>query len=496
MRRNSIPLLTTLVFLLACVSSVSAETTAVNVPVNARLYATNQRHGHVFTNRQLKGYGTTTESDEERVGLGPLTGLVHAATSKIDDFIAPAKYNYLVNNLRIGNSVEEALTSSQLKTLSQFVAKFRNKNPGKYISSIAPLTAKYGDDVVARALVQLERDGDMTDLVRQLRGEQLMDWLRTGKSVDDVFNLLKLKEDGYKLLHSRKLRALEDYITLYNREKSTDETLVKVLATGFGGDGNLVALLEQAKKHVRSVYKASSLDAALQTKWQSEKLPPMNVWSRLQFSDDVNEAISSGKLDMYYKYISENYRKSRGSVLERYIAKYGEVEVAKALVTAKGNDATRKLATRLQKQQLEGWLATKKFPDDVFVLLKIKDDGILFTRSRKLKTLTTYIKMYNTHKKTQDQADIFRVVINGFGGDAAFARVVVKGVTMPDSPEMFRTAQNYEDALFKGWRQSQIEPKDVITKVFNKENGAASSLETEIAARYSEFYKRKTPAAS
>ncbi|KUF89900.1 hypothetical protein AM588_10003287 [Phytophthora nicotianae] len=336
----------------------------------------------------------------------------------------------------------------------------------------------------------------MTDLVKQLRGEQLMDWLRTGKSVDDVFNLLKLKEDGYKLLHSRKLRALEDYITLYNREKSTDETLVKVLATGFGGDGNLVALLEQAKKHVRSVYKASSLDAALQTKWQSEKLPPMNVWSRLQFSDDVNEAISSGKLDMYYKYISENYRKSRGSVLERYIAKYGEVEVAKALVTAKGNDATRKLATRLQKQQLEGWLATKKFPDDVFVLLKIKDDGILFTRSRKLKTLTTYIKMYNTHKKTQDQADIFRVVINGFGGDAAFARVVVKGVTMPDSPEMFRTAQNYEDALFKGWRQSQIEPKDVITKVFNKENGAASSLETEIAARYSEFYKRKTPAAS
>ncbi|KAF1772575.1 hypothetical protein GQ600_24395 [Phytophthora cactorum] len=168
---------------------------------------------------------------------------------------------------------------------------------------------------------------------------------------------------------------------MFNREKSADETLVKVLSTGFDGDGNLVALLERAKTNVRLFNKANELETALLTKWRSDNLPLMSVWSRLKFSDNVDEALSSGKLSMFSKYVSSNYPNSEKSVLERFTTKYGEVAVAKALVKAKKNEAMKDFATKLQAWQLEGWLASQKSADDVFTLLKIKEDGIKFMKS-------------------------------------------------------------------------------------------------------------------
>ncbi|KAG3115451.1 hypothetical protein PI124_g8022 [Phytophthora idaei] len=78
---------------------------------------------------------------------------------------------------------------------------------------------------------------------------------------------------------------------------------------------------------------------------------------------------------MFSKYISKYYPDNEMSVLERFTTKYGEVAVAKALELAKANAATKEFATKLQAQQLEGWLASQKSADDVFKLLKVKEDG-------------------------------------------------------------------------------------------------------------------------
>ncbi|KAG2898711.1 hypothetical protein PC119_g3248 [Phytophthora cactorum] len=119
---------------------------------------------------------------------------------------------------------------------------------------------------------------------------------------------------------------------------------------------------------------------------------------------------------------------NRGKKLKKQISlnaplsakKYGEVAVAKALVTAKTDKTTKDFATLLQQQQLEGWLASQKSADDIFALLKLKEDGYLFAKSRKLETLSEYIKFYSANKSPQEETNIFRVVKNGFGGDGDF----------------------------------------------------------------------------
>ncbi|KAI9982398.1 hypothetical protein PInf_008341 [Phytophthora infestans] len=144
-----------------------------------------------------------------------------------------------------------------------------------------------------------------------------MVWITQGRSVDDVFNLLKLNDDGLNVLRSRKFEALEDYVTKLNHGQSVDETLVKVLTKHMDGEDNLVRLLDQAKWSTQSLDKANQLETALLTKWQNEKLLPMSVWSRLKFSDNVDDALDSRKLNMFSNYISKYFPDNEMSVLER-----------------------------------------------------------------------------------------------------------------------------------------------------------------------------------
>ncbi|ETM39529.1 hypothetical protein L914_14328, partial [Phytophthora nicotianae] len=172
--------------LLVCFGSTwiitASKITTTDLSDDIRLFATSQIGRPSY--RLLRTY------DEERGHLG---GLIHTGTSKVDDLLASAKlkeYEALVNKLQLGDDIVTSLRSSQLENLKQFVASFNHGKELKHqISLIAPLSAKYGDDIVAKTLVDLERKADtvpeLANLVKQLRSEQLMEWLKKDKNVDE-----------------------------------------------------------------------------------------------------------------------------------------------------------------------------------------------------------------------------------------------------------------------------------------------------------------------
>ncbi|ETP37464.1 hypothetical protein F442_14736 [Phytophthora nicotianae P10297] len=308
------------------------------------------------------------------------------------------------------------------------------------------------------------------------------------KATSALFKLYKdlLKEDGYRDLRSRKIEVLEDYITLFNREKSADETLLKVLTTGVGDESQIAPILEKARTNSRSVEKANELETALLTKWRGENLSPMTVWSRLKFSDNVDNALSSGKLGMFSKYIAKYYPNNEKSVLERFTVKYGEDAVAKALVTATNKGTMKDFASKLQTQQLEGWLARQKSAGDVFNLLKIKEDGVLSMKSRKVIVLSKYVNLFNG-KNPQDKTQLFSVMKNGFGGDGGLARMVTAARRVGD-PEIELTAKQYQKGLFKQWFAGDIKPENVYAKFLNGKEG---HMEKAIVAQYKAHYDKQ-----
>ncbi|KAI9991445.1 hypothetical protein PInf_019126 [Phytophthora infestans] len=161
--------------------------------------------------------------------------------------------------------------------------------------------------------------------------------------------------------------------------------------------------------------------------------------------------------------VNTKYPEKKMSVLGMLTAKYGEVAVAKELVTAKRFALSKDIATKLQTEQLRGWLNGEKPAKDVFTLLKIVDDDVAFAISPKLETLDEYIKLLNA-KSPQHKTDLFKTLRDGFGGEDKFAVVVSKAVA--NAPTASKEALEFQEMMFKRWVASDYDPMTVLTKVF------------------------------
>ncbi|KAE9266782.1 hypothetical protein PF008_g31531 [Phytophthora fragariae] len=170
---------------------------------------------------------------------------------------------------------------------------FNEKHPNSKISLIGTLTAHYGDDVVAKALVSARTAPITERMATRLQSQQLEGWLKSGKSVDDVYALLKLKQDGLAAVVSRKLEMLDDYTKLFNREKSADESVVKAMATGFGGEDKLATALENARLHPVMNAKAKKLQNAQFAQWLDEGYDSLSVLTTVFKVEDTSLAGAS-----------------------------------------------------------------------------------------------------------------------------------------------------------------------------------------------------------
>ncbi|KAG3100392.1 hypothetical protein PI125_g14746 [Phytophthora idaei] len=147
--------------------------------------------------------------------------------------------------------------------------------------------------------------------------------------------------------------------------------------------------------------------------WQQQKMEPANVVKLLNLGGNVGNAVKSRTLRRFDEYIIE-FNKVNLNRQETLIgvltSKYGEAEVAKALVSAvKDKDM---FVMRLQKQQLEGWLHSEKSVYDVYMLLKFKDDATAVV-TRNVETLDNYIKLYNKAKLAEET--LVGVFVKAFG---------------------------------------------------------------------------------
>ncbi|KAG3142639.1 hypothetical protein PI126_g14967 [Phytophthora idaei] len=216
---------------------------------------------------------------------------------------------------------------------------FNQKTPDEAISLIGTFTARYGDDAVAKALVSAERRGGskVAELAKQLRAEQLSFWLDSGKSVDDVFKLLKLSSDGYKAIISRKMVVLDDYIAKFNNAKRGQESLLKTLTTGFGGERNFLTILAMAKTDEGAAMQARELMNGLLKQWRRENVEPARIMKLLNLDNDVEKVLRSGNLGIFDKYIAmfnERNPHTPVSLLAALTSKYGEANLAEAIVSA------------------------------------------------------------------------------------------------------------------------------------------------------------------
>ncbi|OWZ20904.1 Avirulence (Avh) protein [Phytophthora megakarya] len=436
MRLTTIILIGTVVYISN--ASISTATTAA---IDSLRFIVDQ---DVFpVKRMLRSYDG---HDEDRVGglekfKAGVSKLTEAA--KLKSYLAQNKDAVeVLAKLKLGNDALGALRNSKMNALTKYIDMFNKKNPDKAMSLISTLTARYGDDGLAKALVIAEKEATTPATVKEiqtLRNDQLTTWLNTDKSVDDVFHLLKLHIDGNVALS--KVEVLEEYIKKINTAKSEHITLLDTLRTGFSGDDKLVSVIAMAKMGEANMEtKGLELETALITKWTNENVIPERIFRRLKLNKNgnVENVLSSDKLETFTKYVDEFNKKNPNretSLFQSLTTNYGDTAVAKGLVLAKGYSSTESLVTQLQIQLFEKWMGNGKSIGDVAKLLKVEA-----TRETLVKALAT-----------------------GFGGDDKLSLMLLTAKTKPNLEEKATKLQNEQ---FKQWLKGDIDPYDVLTKVF------------------------------
>ncbi|KAF4032562.1 hypothetical protein GN244_ATG15494 [Phytophthora infestans] len=204
----------------ACIDGASmpvlSKTTGLNLP-----QVLTDTPEYFSAKRLLRG---STKQNEDRVinaGIEKLTGLIKAGVLKLGEnvdwrswLLIDQSATDILTMFRLEKGLSGALTSPGVKAMERYLTSV---NRHKQKSVIGVFSAHYGDDAV-ETLVTVQRTiktEEGLDTIRQLRNAQLSGWLKSDRSVDDVFTLLKLEKYGYGALASPKMEVLEDYINLF-----------------------------------------------------------------------------------------------------------------------------------------------------------------------------------------------------------------------------------------------------------------------------------------
>ncbi|POM58486.1 Secreted RxLR effector peptide protein, partial [Phytophthora palmivora] len=418
--------------------------------------------------------------DEERaIGASAIselaTKLTGGASNLAKKFVGMNKYEaQTAAKLKLGN-VMDTLTTSRLTKLTADVQKINTNNLIKKVSVIGILTARYGDDGLAKALVTAKKEaGDpvLALQIQALRKDQMTRWLKGGNSVDDVFNLLKIRDDGYHMIANGKLEVLDDYIKLVNPPKYDQTSLTKTLIKTYGSEDRVLMLLTSAKANGHT---ADLLENSLLSKWAGEGQLPANVFQWLKLYKNVDDAFTADNLNNIVKYVDDFNTKNslnKKSILKLYTNSFGDAAVAKKLVSVMRNTATRKVATELQTQQLKGWINNGKSVDDMFTILKIeKSKG---ATSWQLDVLEKFIS------RKSGEHNVIKTLTEQFGGNRNLAIILERASKSTGTTTL-------QEKQFTALIRKEIRPENFMSSVFRTVPASATREQKSIDAKFKAF---------
>ncbi|KAF4146163.1 hypothetical protein GN958_ATG04638 [Phytophthora infestans] len=140
------------------------------------------------------------------------------------------------------------LENPLLNILSKYLDVYNAKFPQHKTTMIETFTRKIGDKKKSNLLAAAKSKDVTKDIARNLESAQLKMWLSNGKSIDDVFELLKLYQSEHNFLRNPLLNTWVAYMdAIVHNDPSKTSKLFSTVETKFD-DKPLLQILEVAKK--------------------------------------------------------------------------------------------------------------------------------------------------------------------------------------------------------------------------------------------------------
>ncbi|OWZ23149.1 RxLR effector protein [Phytophthora megakarya] len=314
----------------------------------------------------------------------------------------------------------------------------------------------------------------------------LKHWLWANKPVDKALDTLKLNTGVEKALLNPNLKTLDKYVNMFNEKHPKQQiSLAGVLISRYGDEALTKAIIK-ALETENSKNIAIKLQKQQMEGWLNSQLSIGNVLDKPKLNTGVENAILHPNLKILDNYVSMFRKKNpeqHVSLTGTLASRYGDEPLAMALLTARHTDNSNMFLKRLQAGQLADWGYSRKPVNEVFALLKIKDDDIRALISPKLVTLNKYIVLSDIISR--ERTDLFTALRTGFGPDN-FAILLSRAM---DDPDTAATALKYQWIQFKRWIARDYDLMTVLNVVFNKDKlAAASARERSVIDTYKPMY--------
>uniref|UniRef100_M4B1Q1 RxLR effector candidate protein n=2 Tax=Hyaloperonospora arabidopsidis (strain Emoy2) TaxID=559515 RepID=M4B1Q1_HYAAE len=363
-----------------------------------------------------------------------------------------------------------------------------------------PLLAVFGGVAkLAPFLAALKKSGTRKH-VEHLQRALMMRWLRSGKSVDDIFELLELSKVSKTDLTYEHLDTFVEYFSLYRSKHRYG-----------GGAAKLAPLLAALKKSGTSRHQAEKVQNAMLKRWLVSNTKLDTVFDVLKLSELTERGLTYENLDTFSRYIEvHNERNPRAKtdtftylrnkfgggklgvmvlkgmneprfadegfvsnavgndkppvdfigsllsitvdvrdvekLLDPLLAVFGGVaKLAPFLAALKKSGTSRHQAEQVQNAMLKRWLVRNTKLDAVFDMLELSElmeKGLTYEN---LDTFSRYIEVHNEQNPLA-KTDTFTYLRNKFG-DGKLTVMVLKGMKVPqfaDEGFVFNEVGNYQ----------------------------------------------------
>ncbi|KAK1930248.1 hypothetical protein P3T76_014208 [Phytophthora citrophthora] len=202
------------------------------------------------------------------------------------------------------------------------------------------LQSRFDDAVLAKMLLETKNVKSTKNLADKFAEIQITDWMRNRKTTDDVLKLLKLDEEGGKLLQNPIINVWTSYVAYLIKDPYE---LVLFRLKIFYDDEALVKTLLSAKEVASTKSIAISTQGALFKDWISKGKTVDDVFNSLTLEAEGTKLFDSPLAAVWASYVT----KLDDSTLafSRLWRRFGDVQLAKMLSDANSQAKSRGMET-------------------------------------------------------------------------------------------------------------------------------------------------------
>jgi hypothetical protein len=186
------------------------------------------------------------------------------------------------------------------------VQTLRSKDQLTTPESLLECVRGYKDDVVAHVAgrLSLEPDSDDHELAAKMFNHLSERWWRTKRSLDHVFNVLKLHEGRLFRDNLPRLKALEAYAKFGIGVKNHKQTVILTLIRKFG-DELLSSILMEGTEHEFCRDIATKLQDEMMANWKARKITAEHVTIELRSTKSRLSSVDMKTLARYKQVLKE-----------------------------------------------------------------------------------------------------------------------------------------------------------------------------------------------